>query len=79
MNEDILQDIMQNYDNSAWKAITGPRYPYSDEGFQLFLFDNDVEHGGKTYRCVIVQKVVYDGNTMSVDRAENIFCEIWEL
>ena len=79
MFEHLRNDIAENYGSECWEPITGKLYPAEDESFQLFKFDRDVEHDGKTYRCVIVQKVVYDGHSDDVDYAEDVCYEAWEL
>ena len=79
MDEQIRTDIAENYGAECWQSITGKLYPATDESFRLFKFDRDVEHNGKTYRCVIVQKVVYDGHTEDIDYAEDLFAEAWQI
>lgn len=79
MDEQLRQDIMQNYGSECWEPITGRLYPAADESFQLFKFERDVEHDGKTYRCIIIEKCVYDGHSDDVDYTEYVFNEAWEL
>ena len=79
MDKQLRQDIGENYGSEFWKPITAKQYPYADASYQLFVFDHDVEHDKKTYRCVIVQRVEYDGHTEDVDYAEDVFADAWQL
>lgn len=79
MDEQLMQDIMQNYGAERWEPITGRLYHTADESFQLFKFEWDVEHDGKTWRCIIIHKDVYDGLTTDFVYGEVVFAEAWEL
>ena len=46
---------------------------------QLFMFEQDVEFDHKMYRCVIIEKRVFDGHSDDVDYAEDVYFESWEL
>lgn len=80
MNESLRQNIAQNYGSECWEPITGKLWN-GNVGFQFFKFERDVEHEGKNYCCIIINKCVYDAELSieDVDYDEDVFAEAWEL
>ena len=79
MDDDLRQNISETVDGSAWEAITGV---YWENGmpWQLAKFEGDVSFEGSIYRCVIVEKIIFEPGDMSaVDYAEDIFTAAWKI
>lgn len=79
MQEDLRRHIGEIYDGGCWQQLTG-RYHEGETPWELWLFERDVEYIGSTWRCVIVEKTVFDpDDPEAVDYAEDVFAEAWEL
>ncbi len=77
MDERLRRDIAENY--SGWERITGTFWQ-DGTPWELWKFEHDVEHDGKWWRCVIIEKATLDKDDWSaLDYAEDIFAEAWEL
>ena len=79
MNERLRENIGETIDGSAWEAITGI-YWESGTPWQLAKFEGDVSFEGSIYRCVILQKIIFDPDDVSaVDYAEDIYAAAWKI
>lgn len=79
MRDDLRQTISETIDGSAWEAITGI-YWENGTPWQLAKFEGDVSFEGSIYRCVIVEKIIFDpDNVSAVDYAEDLFTAAWEI
>ena len=77
MNEDLRQNISETIAGSAWEVITGV-YWENGTPWQLAKFEGDVSFEGSIYRCVIVEKIIFDpGDVTAVDYAEDIYSAAW--
>ena len=73
------QNISETIDGSAWETITGILWE-NGTPWQLSKFEGDVSFEGSIYRCVIVEKIVFDPDDVSaVDYAEDLFTAAWEI
>ena len=78
MYRTLRQTIGETYGSESWEPLTGKLYP-AEDGMQLFMFEQDVEFDHKMYRCIIIEKRVFDGHSDDVDYAEDVYFESWEL
>ena len=79
MSEELRQNISETVDGSAWEAITGILWE-NGTPWQLAKFEGDVSFKGSIYRCVIVEKIIFDpGDVSAVDYAEDIFTAAWQI
>ena len=79
MDIDLRLHVGEIYDGAAWEAVTGVLWN-NGVPFQLFKFEQDVDYDGARWRCVIIQKCVYDRDDVSaVDYAEDVFAEAWTI
>ena len=79
MSEELIQNIIETIDGSAWEAITGLLWE-NGTPWQLYKFEGDVSFEGSIYRCVIVEKIIFDSDDVSaVDYAEDIYAAAWEI
>lgn len=77
MNERLRENIGETIDGSAWEAITGI-YWENGTPWQLAKFEGDVNYDGSIYRCVILQKIIFDpADVTAVDFAEDIYSAAW--
>ena len=59
LQEEIRNDIESHYDGSFYKLISA-LHNRDGEAWELYMFEEDVEHEGKTYRCTLINKENYD-------------------
>jgi len=79
MDKDLRQNIAETYDGSAWKPVTGLLWQ-DGTPWQLWKFEEIVEFAGESYRCVIVEKSIYDpDDTEAVDYSIDILSEAWKI
>lgn len=79
MDERLRRNIDECYDGSAWEAVTGILWKKGTP-FQIWKFEHDVEFEHKTYRCLIIEKWVYDARDISaIDYAKTINEDAWEV
>lgn len=79
MSEELRQNIGETVDCSAWEAITGI-YLENGTPWQLSKFEGYASYEGIIYRCVIVEKIIFDPDDVStVDYAEDIFTAAWQI
>lgn len=72
MPEDLRRHIAETYDAAAWEPITGTIWEHGIP-WSLSLFNRDVDHGGRMWRCHIIQRIVFDADEPdTVDFAEDI-------
>lgn len=79
MHDELRLHIGEVYGSEAWEAVTGTIWT-NGRPWQLWKLEQDVEHAGSRWRCVIVQRSVYDPDDITaLDYAEDIFAEAWEI
>lgn len=79
MSEELRQNISETIAGSAWEDITGI-YWENGTPWQLSKFEGDVSFEGSIYRCVIVEKIIFDpADVTAVDYAEDIYSAAWEV
>ena len=79
MTEELRQQIAETIDGGAWETITA-RLWQDGQPWELWKLEQDVEHEGRRWRCVIVQRVTFDPEDPdAVDTAEDVFAEAWPL
>ena len=79
MNEWLRKNIDECYDGGEWEDVTGI-LGKKDEPFQILKFEQDVEYEHKMYRCLIIEKWVYDADDLSaVNYSETIYEDAWEI
>lgn len=76
MNEELRRDIAQAYGAGSWKRLTGKIWN-GNKGYDLWLFEQDVEHDGQNWRCLIIERCWYDSDisTEDIDYSEDILAE----
>lgn len=80
IDEGLRRNIDECYDGSAWEAVTGILGLKGRTPFRIWKFEKDVEYEHKMYRCLIIEKCVYDADDISaVDYAETIYEDAWEI
>lgn len=63
-----------------WEPMTGKQFPEGGQPWQLFLFENDVEWDGATWRCTFIDKRYFDEDRPDeLDYSEIVFAEAFEL
>ena len=78
MNDSLRTHIGETIDGGAWEAVTGVYWEDESTPWQITKFENDVSFEGCLYRCVILEKVVYDPEDITaVDYAEDILAQAW--
>ena len=79
MSNELRDHIAEVYDGGCWDNVTQIMWR-NGQPFQLRKFVRDVEFDGANWRCIIVERVVYDDRDITaVDYAEDIFAEAWKL
>jgi len=79
MDEGLRRNIDECYDGSAWESVTGILWK-EEEPFQICKFERDVEFEHKMYRCLIIEKIVFDSDDISaVNYSETIYEDAWEI
>lgn len=79
MSEELRNHIGEIYDGGAWEKVTGTFWKNGDP-WDIWKFEHDVEFGGRKWRCIILQRVVYDPDDVdAVAYADDILAEAWEL
>lgn len=77
MPEDLRLNIAATTD--GWEPVTGVLWT-DGTPWQVLKFERDVEHEEALWRCVILERVVYDPDDLSaVDYAEAILADAWPL
>lgn len=79
MNERLRENIGETIDGSAWESVTGI-YWENGTPWKLNKFEGDVSFEGSLYRCVILEKIVFDPDDLTaVDYAEDIYAAAWKI
>ena len=79
MFEELRMSINATYDGSSWEDVTA-LYWQDGTPWKIVKFDRDVEYGKKTYRCIIIEKWVFDPEDLeALDYAGVLLEEAWEL
>lgn len=79
MDERLREHIGATIEGGAWEPITGILWE-NETPWQLFKFEQDVEFEREIYRCVIIEKWVYDPDDLTaVDYAEDVFAKAWMI
>ena len=79
MDERLRQNISETCGSEFWEPVTGVLWQ-NGTPWQIWKYENDVEFGGKTYRCVILEKYYIDPDDASaIDHSEDILAEAWEI
>ena len=59
LQEEIRNDIESHYDSDFYKLISA-LHNRDGEAWELYIFEQDIEHEGKIYRCTLINKINYD-------------------
>ena len=79
MSEELRNHIAEIFDGAAWEPVTG-RLVQNGTPWELWKFEHDVDFDEQCWRCVIIQKVMFDPcDTDAVDYAEDVFSAAWPL
>ncbi len=80
MSEELLQHISECYGTECWERLTGIIWN-GNTGYDLWLFQRDVEYDGKNYRCTVIRREWYDHEVsdVDVDYSECIFAEAFVI
>lgn len=77
MNDRLRSKIAETCGSEYWEPI-GCKHWNGDTGFDLWIFEHDIDFEGDRHRVVIIQKCVYDAEfPHDVDYSEDIFFESW--
>lgn len=80
MDSMIRRNIDETCGAEQWKPVTTKLFPVDGQPFQIFSFENDVECNGQYYRCVIIERYVYDAERPEeIDYGETLYEEAWPL
>lgn len=79
MNKELRKKIDENYDGGFWEKVTGILHN-NDTPFCIYKFEHDVEFENETYRCIIIEKQIYDPeDPQIIDSVETLLEESWKL
>lgn len=79
MDEGLRRNIDECDGIFGWEAVTGLLLK-GETPFKIWKFDKDVEYEHKMYRCLIIEKDVYNADDIdAVDYSETIYEDAWEI
>ena len=79
MSEELRENISETIDGSAWEASTSIIWE-NGTPWQLAKLEGNVSFEGSMYRCIIVEKIIFEpGDVSAVDYAEDIFTAAWKI
>ena len=79
MDRDLRQHISETIDGGAWEAVTSVLWQ-DGTPWQLWKLERDIEFDGGLWRCVIVEKTIYDpDDTEAVDYTVDVISEAWKI
>lgn len=74
MDRNLRRDIAEHYDGSFWEPMGTRVFNGDGTSWQLYFFDQNVEHDGGTLRCMIVDRWNFnDVDKDDVDSVDEIF------
>ena len=81
MDMGLYLHIGEVYGVESWQKILDKHWIEDGIGFELWMFDNDVEYDGHLWRSVIIQRCVYDAQLGAddVDHVEMVMALAWKL
>lgn len=79
MDKELRKKIDENYDGRFWEKVTGILHN-NDTPFCIYKFEQDVEFENEIYRCIIIEKQIYNPEEPQIiDSVETLLEESWKL
>lgn len=80
MSAELRNHIAETYTGDCWEPASSKLWSDNGTAIQIFVFEHDVEFQKQNWRCLIVSRAIYSGDSPAdIDYSEDIYSTAWVL